>query len=206
MPSINIKQITMLQLKPKDFTLNKVKFLKEGMKVSCQVPREKGVLADISFASTERPHPDLMRVLEKFKKPLLIASNALVGTNVLLDKKNTLVIDPKLPKKTIEDYRTKVIDAIAESVDVKGISFHGNDENEVIKINGGFNSSLGYSGLNTPNILIGDSLMKHGLDYDELTEAIDELRHEVYKWLVEGKHNVQGKLNLDGEEEQGEAA
>lgn len=187
------------EIKQKDFTLNKVKFLKEGMEIYYQIPRSEGSpnLAEMTLKTADHPHDHLLKILENFKKPLLVSSNALVGTNVLLNKKNNLALDPKVPQKTVDDYRKKVEKAIKESVDVKGISFHGNDQNEVIKINGGFNSTLGYSGLNTPNILISDSLMEHGIDCDTMMDAIEDLKTEVFKYVYHHKIGTQEELNFE---------
>jgi len=181
---------------------NKVKFLKEGITAEFVVQRQE---KDATFSDrhtiecVEDPHPDLKTVLKKFKRPVLLASNAMAGVNVLMN--NTVVLDKKIGKKQKEEYRKDIEEQLMETIDIKGVAFVSNDMNPTIKISAGINTPLGFSGLSVPNIKV-DGQITHGYE-EELLDAIPELIDEMYKYLIKGKR---AQLDMFDNKEEEKAA
>jgi len=185
-------------IKPEHFKLQKVSFLKESIKVSYTIERNNpdAIYIDrYSVECIEPGRPQLYKALEKFKLPVAMAANALIGSNTLMN--NKLIIDTKIKDKQQKELKKKIEDQIFDEIDIKGIIYVTDDDEPVIKIIGGINSSLGFSLIGIPNIKVSKELI-HGFE-PQLEEGLKAVDKEIYNYVIKMER---AQLTMFNEEEE----
>lgn len=184
----------------KEFTLNKVKFPNNGgIHVEFQAESEGAngkSIGEYTFDCDDAVHPVLLEIRDRFREAVMFSANGLAPINIMLDKGNIL-LDQKLGKESVEDYKETVKKTALESIRVTGIHLYHTSNGIKVKVSGGFDSPLGYSALNTPQITFEEC--KHGFE-EEMENDVEDLITEVFKYVVENKRAQLEMFNGDNGE------
>lgn len=180
----------------KDLNLQKVKLEpKGGLQAVYQlteVVKGEPTVTDYQVNVARDIHPDLQKL---FKDLRSIVGRCIGLTSFLsiTDGKELGLTDAK--KKIARAYA----DLLLAKIDVRGISWSGQDENVGIVITSVYETPNGLKTcINTPRIKIAQT--SFGFE-EELEEIADAIKEEVYEFLFNGK---QAQLSLFGEQQENE--
>ena len=198
MGTINIKSIS-------EFTLNKVKRLKNDAGITVEWQMETNTdhgktVHDMVTKGSVPPHLDLLKCLENLKQVVAFSAGLMGPAEQLLSKKNLLLdksVKPKALSERLETYKKEVY----ENITVSGVSYQHKDDGFTSIITGGYTGPLGYSNHNTP--LIGFEEVKHGWE-EEIEEVLEDLKTEVFKYVIKGKCAQMDMFDTDSNEEKTE--
>ena len=184
----------------KEFTLNQVKFENNGgisAEFQFEAQGDNGkTLIDSSIKCEDLPHPHLTKLIDHFKKPIIMCANGFVGSNAVL--KNKLILEKGIKDSAIDSFKKDIEDILSDHVRIHGVHLYHRDSGTTIKVTGGFDSELGYAAINTPEIRFDE--VRFGFE-DEIREAVEKLISEVFKYIVKGK-----RAQLDAFSEEDKAA
>ena len=175
----------------KDVNLSKVKILPEGgiqasYQVTQSVDGEVSVI-ERTETCTRDVHPDLLRMFADLRN---IVGRVFGITSFL----SLLESDEmKLPAAKQELGRNFARELL-EKIDVRGVAWSGSDDNRGVVITAVLETSNGLkTAINTPRIKTAQ--ISYGFE-EELETIVDNISHEVYAYLFEGK---QAQLSLFGQ-------
>lgn len=179
----------------KDFNLQKVKLEpKGGLQAVYQlteVVKGEPTVTDYQVNVARDIHPDLQKLFKDLR--------SIVGRCIGLTSFLTITDGKELGLKAAEkEIARKYAEGLLQKIDVRGISWSGQDENVGIIITSIYETPNGLKTcINTPRIKIAQTSFSFE---EELEEIADAIKEEVYEFLFNGK---QAQLSLFGEQSEG---
>lgn len=173
--------------KRETFKLRKIKFLDNGAVnvIFDETTSEKDgtytVTHDIKHPGHR--HPDMDKILERFKQPLLVNYHISTGLNAL---KTQMKSEDVFGRKLVESMIDKIIKAEAKGIQIIGVTFTGADDMRGCVISAKIDGLSGKSAMNTSNILLERNT--HGFEQDVET-ALEELEDEAFEYVFNRKRS-----------------
>lgn len=179
------------KVKEKDFTLMKVKLLPNGgLQANYQtakVVNEQPCLEEYQATCDRDIHPDLKALFDSLR-PIVARTFGITSFLTLIESD-----EMKLSEAKREQARAFAQELISR-IDVRGLSWSGQDESLGIIITSVYETSTGMKTcINTPRIKVAQ--ISFGFE-EELERIAEAIKSEVYKFLFEGK---QAQLSLFGD-------
>ena len=179
----------------KNFNLSKVKLTNGGLQADYQISEVIGgepSVTDYSASVSREIHPDLRGLFEDLRQIVARVFNITSFLTLLESDEMKL---PESKRLFARQYAQELVDKI----DVRGVSWSGNDDNVGVVITAVFETPNGLKTcINTPRIKLAQ--ISFGFE-EELETIVDAIKGEVYQFLFKGK---QAQLSLFGDN--GEAA
>lgn len=180
----------------KNFSLEKVKLAKDGgLEAQYEVVESKGgesYVNNYHVTNAMEIHPDLKQLFKDLR-PIVARTLGMTSFLSMLESPDMKLNDAKLRQAR------EFAEEILSNIDVRGVSYSGEDDNVGVVITSVFTTMNGLKTcINTPRIKL--ATVSFGFE-EELEKIVGDIEREVYEFLFRGK---QAQLSLFGQEQEQE--
>lgn len=180
----------------KNFSLEKVKLAKDGgLEAQYEVVESKGgelYVNNYHVTNAMEIHPDLKQLFKDLR-PIVARTLGMTSFLSMLESPDMKLNDAKLRQAR------EFAEEILSNIDVRGVSYSGEDDNVGVVITSVFTTGNGLKTcINTPRIKL--ATVSFGFE-EELEKIVGDIEREVYEFLFRGK---QAQLSLFGQEQEQE--
>lgn len=175
----------------KNFHLSKVKLdPKQGLVVNYQITTNEGsepCVIDRTEVSSREVHPDLKGLFDDLRSVV----GRVLGISSFL---SLIESDGFGLRKAKQEEAREFAEELLQKIEVRGVAWSGTGEGEGVVITSVFETPNGQKTcINTPRLKL--SQISYGFE-EELEAIVEQIGHEVYAYLFEGK---QAQLSLFGQ-------